>query len=164
MRLTTKGRYAVTAVLDLALNQGKCPISLAEIAERQGISLSYLEQLFAQLRRHALVRSARGPGGGYSLARDASTIFVGEVISAVDEKVDATGCFGEGNCQNDSPCLTHYLWLDLSSRIRDYLGSISLQELMDQGAARGKREGSHMVAPPVVSEGSGERAVALSEV
>lgn len=164
MRLTTKGRYAVTAVLDLALNHDKGPITLAEIAERQGISLSYLEQLFARLRRHALVRSVRGPGGGYSLARDASKIFVGEVISAVDEKVDATGCAGEGNCQNDGPCLTHYLWLDLSSRIRDYLGSISLQELVDQGAARARMGRSPDVAMPVLGERSSGRGVVPSEV
>lgn len=161
MRLTTKGRYAVTAVLDLALNQGNGPITLAEIAERQGISLSYLEQLFARLRRHALVRSVRGPGGGYSLARDASSIFVGEVISAVDEKVDATGCAGKGNCQNDGPCLTHHLWLDLSSRIREYLGGISLQELMDQGTTRARMV--HPMAVPVVGEASSPKSVALAE-
>ncbi len=163
MRLTTKGRYAVTAVLDLALNHGNGPITLAEIAERQGISLSYLEQLFARLRRHALVRSVRGPGGGYSLAREASTIYVGEVISAVDERVDATGCSGEGNCQNDGPCLTHHLWLDLSSRIRDYLGGISLQELMDQRAARTQMSRSMEVAALPVGEVPSPRGAALAE-
>lgn len=132
MRLTTKGRYAVTAMLDLAINQGQGPISLADIAQRQGISLSYLEQLFAKLRRCALVSSVRGPGGGYNLARPASEIHVAEVITAVDENVDTTRCGGAGNCHNNGPCLTHDLWMDLSQRIHDYLNHISLQELVDR--------------------------------
>lgn len=131
MRLTTKGRYAVTAMLDLAIHQGKGPIALADIAHRQGISLSYLEQLFAKLRRSALVSSVRGPGGGYNLARPAAEIHVAEVITAVDENVDTTRCGGAGNCHNDGPCLTHDLWMDLSRRIHDYLNHISLQQLVD---------------------------------
>jgi Rrf2 family iron-sulfur cluster assembly transcriptional regulator len=137
VRLTTKGRYAVTAMLDLAIHQGQRPIALADIAQRQGISLSYLEQLFARLRRRSLVTSVRGPGGGYNLARDAREIFVAEVIGAVDENVDTTRCGGAHNCQNNGPCLTHDLWRDLSDRIYEYLNHISLQDLV---ARRGARE------------------------
>ncbi len=132
MRLTTKGRYAVTAMLDLAIHQGKGPTALADIAQRQGISLSYLEQLFAKLRRRALVTSVRGPGGGYNLARPAREIVVAEVITAVDETVDTTRCGGAGNCQDGRPCLTHELWFDLSDRIQDYLNGITLQQLVDR--------------------------------
>ncbi len=139
MRLTTKGRYAVTAMLDLAINQGKGPIALADIAQRQGISLSYLEQLFAKLRRGALVTSVRGPGGGYNLARSACEIHIAEVIAAVDESVDTTRCGGARNCQNNGPCLTHDLWQNLSTRIYEYLDSINLQQLVDQRDAAGTR-------------------------
>lgn len=132
MRLTTKGRYAVTAMLDLAIHHGQGPVALADIAQRQGISLSYLEQLFARLRKRALVASVRGPGGGYHLARDADTICVAEVIAAVDESVDTTRCHGGHNCQDNQPCLTHDLWQDLSSRIYEYLKGISLGDLMDR--------------------------------
>jgi Rrf2 family iron-sulfur cluster assembly transcriptional regulator len=132
VRLTTKGRYAVTAVLDLAINEGRGPIALADIAERQGISLSYLEQLFAKLRKCGVVSSVRGPGGGYHLARKASTIHVAEVITAVDEHLDTTRCGGEGNCKGGEPCLTHNLWMDLSERIHGYLTNISLQDLVDR--------------------------------
>lgn len=132
MRLTTKGRYAVTAILDLAIHHGNGPIALADIAQRQGISLSYLEQLFSRLRKRSLVSSVRGPGGGYNLARGASEIHIAEVISAVDENVDTTRCGGAHNCQNEGPCLTHDLWHDLSSRIYEYLDRISLQDLMDR--------------------------------
>jgi len=132
VKLTTKGRYAVTAMLDLALHQGQGPITLSDIAQRQGISLSYLEQLFARLRKESLVSSVRGPGGGYSLARDAGEIFVAEVITAVDENVDTTRCGGAHNCQNNQRCLTHDLWRDLSARIYDYLNRISLEELMSR--------------------------------
>jgi Rrf2 family iron-sulfur cluster assembly transcriptional regulator len=137
MRLTTKGRYAVTAVLDLALHEGRGPISLADIADRQGISLSYLEQLFSKLRKRALVSSVRGPGGGYRLARDAATIYVGEVITAVDENINTTKCGGAGNCKDSGPCLTHDLWMDLSERIYGYLNRISLQDLVDRREAIG---------------------------
>ncbi|MCP4285481.1 MAG: Fe-S cluster assembly transcriptional regulator IscR [Gammaproteobacteria bacterium] len=132
MRLTTKGRYAVTAMLDLALHDGNGPITLADIAERQGISLSYLEQLFSRLRRNTLVRSVRGPGGGYVLARSVEQIHVAEVISAVDESVDTTRCGGDHNCQDNERCLTHDLWHDLSDRIHEYLTKISLHDLMTQ--------------------------------
>jgi Rrf2 family iron-sulfur cluster assembly transcriptional regulator len=132
VRLTTKGRYAVTAILDLAIHHGNGPIALADIAQRQGISLSYLEQLFARLRKRSLVSSVRGPGGGYNLARNASEIHIAEVIAAVDENVDTTRCGGAHNCQNEGPCLTHDLWQDLSSRIYEYLDRISLQDLMDR--------------------------------
>lgn len=133
MRLTTKGRYAVTAVLDLAIHQGKGPIALADIAQRQGISLSYLEQLFAKLRKRGLVLSVRGPGGGYNLARDATAIYIAEVITAVDENVDTTRCGGAHNCKSDGPCLTHDLWMDLSDRIYGYLNNISLHDLVERG-------------------------------
>lgn len=132
MRLTTKGRYAVTAMLDLAIHHGSGPIALADIAQRQGISLSYLEQLFSRLRKRSLVSSVRGPGGGYNLARGASEIHIAEVISAVDENVDTTRCGGAHNCQNEGPCLTHDLWYDLSSRIYEYLNDISLQDLVNR--------------------------------
>ena len=135
MRLTTKGRYAVTAMLDLTLHQGKGAIALADVAERQGISLSYLEQLFSRLRRRNLVSSIRGPGGGYHLARGASDISVAEVIAAVDENVDTTRCGGAHNCHDNGPCLTHNLWQDLSDRIYHYLDGISLQDLAAQGGA-----------------------------
>lgn len=137
MRLTTKGRYAVTAVLDLAIHEGNGPIALADIAQRQGISLSYLEQLFSKLRKRSLVASVRGPGGGYNLARDASTIFVAEVITAVDEHVDTTRCGGAGNCKDDGPCLTHDLWMDLSNRIYSYLNEISIRDLVERGGHAG---------------------------
>ena len=130
MRLTTKGRYAVTAMLDLALNESRGPIRLAAISERQGISLSYLEQLFANLRRSELVCSVRGPGGGYRLNRDATQISVAEVISAVNEDTDATRCGGRGDCQDGDTCLTHHLWMDLSDRIREFLTEISLGDLV----------------------------------
>lgn len=139
MRLTTKGRYAVTAMLDLAIHQGQGPIALADIAQRQGISLSYLEQLFAKLRKRGLVTSVRGPGGGYNLARTPAEIHVAEVIGAVDESVDTTRCGGAHNCQNNGPCLTHDLWHDLSDRIYDYLNQIDLQTLVDQRDSLGQR-------------------------
>ena len=132
MRLTTKGRYAVTAMLDLALRQEQGPIRLAGISDRQGISLSYLEQLFAQLRRQKLVRSVRGPGGGYHLGRQASTISVAEVIAAVNEDTDTTRCGGAGDCHEGEICLTHHLWQDLSDQVRDFLQSISLGDLVER--------------------------------
>ncbi|MFB9133354.1 Fe-S cluster assembly transcriptional regulator IscR [Vibrio sp. AK197] len=130
MRLTSKGRYAVTAMLDVALHSQQSPVPLADISERQGISLSYLEQLFSKLRKAGLVASVRGPGGGYRLGADAQTIAIGTVIAAVDESVDATKCNGKADCQGGSRCLTHTLWRDLSSRISDFLNNITLGELM----------------------------------
>jgi Rrf2 family iron-sulfur cluster assembly transcriptional regulator len=132
MRLTTKGRYAVTAMLDLALHYDNGPITLADISQRQGISLSYLEQLFSKLRKNGLVDSARGPGGGYRLSRNASEICVADVITAVDEKVDAMRCGGKGNCQDNGQCLTHELWCDLSNRIYDFLKGIDLEQLVQR--------------------------------
>lgn len=144
MRLTTKGRYAVTAMLDLALHHGEGPVSLADVARRQDISLSYLEQLFARLRKKALVASVRGPGGGYLLGRGASEIYIAEVIAAVDEMVDTTRCGGRHNCQNNERCLTHDLWCDLSGRIFDYLSGISLGDLMQRRGVQSvaQRQGS----------------------
>lgn len=130
MRLTTKGRYAVTAMLDLAIHHDQGPVTLADIAKRQGISLSYLEQLFAQLRKNDLVRSTRGPGGGYRLGRGATAIAVSDVIRAVDESVDATRCGGKENCQGEERCLTHDLWTDLSQQIYEFLSSINLAQLV----------------------------------
>ena len=141
MKLTTRGRYAVTAMLDLAINGGSRPVSLADISGRQEISLSYLEQLFAKLRREQLVTSARGPGGGYRLARSGAEIFVAEIIDAVDESVDVTNCQGKGNCHHGETCLTHHLWEDLSGQIHDFLSQISLGDLMD---GRGRRSSQQM--------------------
>jgi Rrf2 family iron-sulfur cluster assembly transcriptional regulator len=132
MRLTTKGRYAVTAMLDLALHAQEKPITLADISQRQGISLSYLEQLFSRMRKQGLVTSARGPGGGYRLSRDANAINVAQVIAAVDEKVNVTRCEGRGDCQNGGPCLTHELWCNLSDQIYDFLNGISLGQLVEE--------------------------------
>jgi Rrf2 family iron-sulfur cluster assembly transcriptional regulator len=132
MRLTTKGRYAVTAMLDLALHGSEHPVSLADISGRQDISLSYLEQLFAKLRRNSLVSSVRGPGGGYSLSRSGHDIFVAQIIDAVNDTVDATGCGGTADCQQGEVCLTHYLWCDLSDQIHGFLSDISLFNLVER--------------------------------
>ena len=136
MRLTTKGRYAVTAMLDLALHARSGPVSLADISERQGISISYLEQLFAKLRRRELVSSVRGPGGGYQLSAESASISVASVIDAVDESVDATRCAGLGDCQDGETCLTHYLWCDLSDQLHNFLDGISLGDLVDRADVR----------------------------
>jgi Rrf2 family iron-sulfur cluster assembly transcriptional regulator len=130
MKLTTKGRYAVTAMLDLALRYDKGAVTLADIAKRQGISLSYLEQLFAKLRRSGLVDSVRGPGGGYTLAMEPNKISVAEIIVAINENIDATRCGGEKNCHGDETCLTHQLWEDLSTRIHEFLSGITLGDLV----------------------------------
>lgn len=140
MRLTTKGRYAVTAMLDLALNAQQGPVSLADISERQGISISYLEQLFAKLRRQELVKSVRGPGGGYRLNGESTEISVASVIDAVDETVDATRCRGMGDCQEGETCLTHYLWCDLSDQLHEFLNGISLGSLVQRGEIRAVAE------------------------
>ncbi len=136
MKLTTKGRYAVTAMLDLSLHGGSGPVSLADISARQEISLSYLEQLFSKLRRNGLVNSTRGPGGGYCIARDLHLVFVSEIIGAVNESVDATQCAGKENCHSHGRCLTHDLWEGLSAQIEDFLSSVSLQDMMDQQRVR----------------------------
>ena len=136
MRLTTKGRYAVTAMLDLALNQGKGAVTLQDIALKQEISLSYLEQLFAKLRGDGLVRGTRGPGRGYRLARSAEAISVAAIISAVDEKSDMTRCGGEANCQDGKKCLTHELWTELSQEIYKFLDGITLSNLVSRPEVR----------------------------
>jgi len=136
MKLTTKGRYAVTAMLDLAIHYTNGPVTLADISKRQGISLSYLEQLFSRLRRRGLVSSVRGPGGGYRLARPAADIAVIEVITAVDEDVDVRKCGGLGNCQENDTWLTHELWCDLSAQIQDFLSGISLGKLVERNGVR----------------------------
>lgn len=133
MKLTTKGRFAVTAMIDLALRQDGGPVALAGISERQKISLSYLEQLFGKLRRHNLVNSVRGPGGGYCLASPLTEITVAGIIQAVDEPLDATLCGGKANCHGDEqPCMTHYLWTNLNTRMLEYLSSVTLAELVEQ--------------------------------
>lgn len=136
MKLTSKGRYAVTAMLDVALHARKDPVSLSDISARQAISLSYLEQLFSRLRKERLVSSVRGPGGGYRLGREAGAISIGQVIRAVDETVDATKCQGAADCQGGERCLTHSLWHDLSERITVFLDSITLGELMANADVR----------------------------
>lgn len=132
MRLTTKGRYAVTAMLDLAIHAHREPVSLADISERQSISISYLEQLFAKLRKRGLVSSVRGPGGGYQLARNGAEIFIAQIIEAVDESLNTTRCNGQGDCQDGMMCLTHELWMDLSHQIHTFLANISLDELVSR--------------------------------
>lgn len=141
MRLTTKGRFAVTAMIDLALRQEQGPVTLAGISQRQKISLSYLEQLFGKLRRHEIVESVRGPGGGYSLARRADDVTVADIIIAVDEPLDATQCGGKGNCGEEhgghaGRCMTHDLWATLNQKMVEYLDSVSLQNLVDQQRER----------------------------
>jgi len=139
MRLTTKGRFAVTAMIDLALRQSNGPVTLAAISQRQQISLSYLEQLFGKLRRHELVESTRGPGGGYALARKAAEITVADIILSVDEPIDATQCGGKENCMGDDVgrCMTHELWAALNVRMVEFLDSVTLQKLVDDQLAKG---------------------------
>jgi Rrf2 family iron-sulfur cluster assembly transcriptional regulator len=138
MRLTTKGRFAVTAMIDLALRQGTGPVTLAAISQRQQISLSYLEQLFGKLRRNDLVESTRGPGGGYSLGRKPADITVAEIITSVDEPIDATHCAGKENCLGEAGrCMTHDLWSSLNEHMVAFLDSVNLQTLVDQQLAKG---------------------------
>ena len=138
MRLTTKGRFAVTAMIDLALCQNNGPVTLAAISQRQQISLSYLEQLFGKLRRHNLVESTRGPGGGYTLGRKANEISVADIILSVDEPIDATHCAGKENCLGETGrCMTHELWTSLNQRMIDFLNSVNLQKLVDDQLAKG---------------------------
>ena len=138
MRLTTKGRFAVTAMIDLALRQNNGPVTLAAISQRQQISLSYLEQLFGKLRRHNLVESTRGPGGGYTLGRKATEISVADIILSVDEPIDATHCAGKENCLGETGrCMTHELWTSLNQRMIDFLNSVHLQKLVDDQLAKG---------------------------
>ncbi len=130
MRLSTKGRYAVTAMIDLALHQDERLVSLAEISEVQDISLSYLEQLFSRLRKYEIVEGVRGPGGGYRLAREPDDISIADIINAVDEKLDATRCEGHENCQSGRKCITHELWFDLSQRIYGFLHDMTLEDVI----------------------------------
>jgi Rrf2 family transcriptional regulator, iron-sulfur cluster assembly transcription factor len=132
MRLTTKGRFAVTAMIDVAMHNGDGPVTLAGVAERQKISLSYLEQLFGKLRRAGLVDSVRGPGGGYNLARASEGVSVADIITAVDEPIDATQCGGKENCQDDKRCMTHELWASLNAHIFSFLSSVTLEHLVRQ--------------------------------
>ena len=136
MRLTTKGRFAVTAMIDLALRQHAGPVALAGISDRQSISLSYLEQLFGKLRRRSLVESVRGPGGGYMLGRAAVDITVADIIHAVDEALDATQCKGQENCLDERRCLTHDLWANLNARMVEYLDGVSLDDLVNEQRTR----------------------------
>lgn len=150
MRLTTKGRYAVTAMLDLAYHSQKHPVTLTDIATRQTISLSYLEQLFARLRKAGMVKGVRGPGGGYTLSRSAHEVNIADIIEAVDETVDSTKCGGKSNCHNDQPCITHDLWMGLSEQIRSYLKQITLgqlleRELVSEVAKRQGKQGEHVI-------------------
>ena len=158
MRLTTKGRFAVTAMIDLGLRQHRGPVTLAGISQRQRISLSYLEQLFAKLRRHQLVESTRGPGGGYRLAKPMESVSVADIIFAVDEPLDATQCAGKENCDNDQRCMTHELWASLNRQMIDFLDSVSLRDLVEQQKDR--------AAQPQVAvnvEGPGARRALRSE-
>jgi Rrf2 family transcriptional regulator, iron-sulfur cluster assembly transcription factor len=138
MRLTTKGRFAVTAMIDLALRQNAGPVTLAAISQRQHISLSYLEQLFGKLRRNGLVESTRGPGGGYTLGKQAGAVSIAEIIISVDEPMDATHCGGKENCNGEAGrCMTHDLWSKLNARMSEFLGSVSLQDMVDEQLAKG---------------------------
>jgi Rrf2 family iron-sulfur cluster assembly transcriptional regulator len=140
MRLTTKGRFAVTAMVDLAMCGGKAPVTLAAISERQKISLSYLEQLFGKLRRNNIVESVRGPGGGYYLARPGNKISIAEIVIAVDEPLDATKCGGKGNCNGENhTCLTHELWMGLNESILNYLQAITLQQMLESSNKRNSK-------------------------
>lgn len=144
MRLTTKGRFAVTAMVDLAIRSGQGPVTLAGISERQKISLSYLEQLFGKLRKSNVVSSVRGPGGGYCLARPANEISIVDIITAVDEPLDTTNCGAQGNCQDGKPCLTHDLWFGLNEKIHEYLAGVNLQQLVD-GQAKGEGDAARVI-------------------
>lgn len=136
MRLTTKGRFAVTAMLDLALHSTKGPVTLAGISERQRISLSYLEQLFGKLRRRELVESVRGPGGGYNLARDAASVTVADIVRAVEEPIDSTQCGGRENCQDNQRCMTHDLWVELNETVYGFLEGVTLSNLVEKQRTR----------------------------
>lgn len=132
MRLTTKGRFAVTAMVDLAMRGGGAPVTLTGISDRQKISLSYLEQLFGKLRRRGIVESVRGPGGGYCLARPGAKISIADIIIAVDEPLDATSCGGKENCHDGHQCSTHDLWTGLNEVLYSYLADVNLQQLVDR--------------------------------
>ena len=155
MRLTTKGRYAVTAMLDLALHKDQGPVSLADISQRQAISLSYLEQLFAKLRRCSLVSSVRGPGGGYELQGGSESIYIAQIVDAVNESLDSTKCKGAGDCQGGETCLTHYLWEDLSEQIHTFLEGISLADLVAKNEVKRisqKQDRKHLIVSENVED------------
>jgi len=141
MKLTTKGKFAVTALLDIALysNQNQHPITLYTISERQNISLSYLEQLFVKLRKSQVVKSYKGPGGGYLLSRDLPQIRISEIIKAVDEDMDARTCRGRRNCNGSHKCITHDLWDGLTTQMYQYLDKITLQDLLNQAEIKEPR-------------------------
>ncbi|OYY50630.1 MAG: Fe-S cluster assembly transcriptional regulator IscR [Methylophilaceae bacterium 17-44-8] len=147
MRLTTKGRFAVTAMLDIALYEADKPVTLAGISERQSISLSYLEQLFSRLRRQGLVTSVRGPGGGYRLAKPHHEISVSSIITAVDELIDATQCGGNENCHDEGRCMTHDLWTSLNSKILEYLSGVSLADMVEMQRKNGVSENTVIFSP-----------------
>ena len=163
MRLTTKGRYAVTAMLDLALHQGQRPVTLQDIAMNQEISLSYLEQLFARLRQGGLVRGTRGPGGGYRLAKDATAVSIAGIISAVDEKADLTRCGGKSDCQQGEECLTHELWAELSEKIYQFLDDISLSDLIQRPRVREVAERQNEKRKSSMNEAPATRKVLLQD-
>ena len=146
MRMSTKGRFAVNALIDLALREPAGPVALAAICARQQISLSYLEQLFSRLRKNGLVESTRGPGGGYTLAKPLGAVSVADIISAVDEPLDATSCGGRGNCHDDHPCMTHDLWMSLNARMHEYLNSVNLDDLVRQQGVRGCADDAHPIS------------------
>ena len=160
MRLTTKGRYAVTAMLDLALHARHDPVSLADISERQSISVSYLEQLFAKLRKNGLVSSVRGPGGGYNLAQPAQGISVADIVTAVDEPLDATQCGGKENCHDDRRCMTHDLWATLNEKMHEYLSSVTLADLVAHQAGKPVAVIKHFRAAEQASENPAEKVAA----
>lgn len=149
MRLTTKGRFAVTAMMDLALRGEDGPVALAGVAERQSISLSYLEQLFGKLRRYKLVDSVRGPGGGYRIARPLERVTVADIIRAVDEHLDATQCGGQENCQDEHRCMTHELWSTLNAKMFDYLASVTLADLVDREKVKAAARGEAVISGPL---------------
>ena len=136
MRLTTRGRFAVMAMVDLAMQPGSNPVTLAAISQRQKISLSYLEQLFGKIRRCALVNSVHGPGGGYRLAKESGQVSIAEIIHAVDEPLDSTQCGGKESCRDGEKCLTHDLWANLNQHIVEYLGAITLKQVVDKQKAK----------------------------
>ena len=163
MRLTTKGRFAVTAMIDLALRQNNGPVTLAAISQRQQISLSYLEQLFGKLRRHELVESTRGPGGGYTLARKAGEITVADIIVSVDEPIDATQCGGKENCLGEAGrCMTHELWTTLNFKMYEYLSSVRLSDLVEKQLR--KAGGERAVIAETRRAGSGLRSKTLTAI
>ena len=167
MKLTTKGRYAVTAMLDVALHDAAGPVALADIAERQQLSVTYLEQLFTRLRRRGLVTSMRGPGGGYRLSRSPEAISVADVISAVDESVDVTLCGGRGQCHQDSRCLTHDLWSELSAKLHEFLSQRSLADVLRRREKVGycpALAARHDLGIPPPQTASGRRTVPIAVV